>query len=274
MTLFIVIIITAVSAWLIYLRYQRARRDKLFSKPLPPEWIKILEDNVPLYPRLPRELRRKLHGCINVFLDEKEFFGCAGLQITDLIRLTVAANASLLLLGRDNPRFTGFTSILVYPETYVANEIIYDGPVEVHGQSARAGESWHRGPVVLSWSDISHDRLDEHHGHNVILHEFAHKLDEENETMDGLPILRESNDYKQWAEVLTREYNALQKKVAQGKDTVLDGYATVSPPEFFAVATESFFEKPVQMKTGMPELYEQLEKFYNLDPASWHAPAG
>lgn len=270
MTLFIGLLITAISAWIAITQYRRHRREKLFHRPLPPEWLRILENNVPLYNVLPPELRQELHGCINLFLDEKEFIGCAGMQITDEVRLTIAGNASILLLKRDTHHFTGFTSILVYPETYVADEIKYDGLVEVRQQSARAGESWHRGPVVLSWGNIMQDRLEHHRGHNVILHEFAHKLDEENEIMDGLPILRNSDDYKAWSEVLRKEYDELQKRVHEGSNTVLDGYGTVSPPEFFAVATETFFEKPVQMKSRLPELYEQLKKFYDLDPASWH----
>ena len=272
MTYFTVIVITAIIVWWIVLRIQRHQRDKLFQKPLPPEWIQILKDNMPLYALLPQDLKQTLHGCINLFLDEKEFFGCAGLEITDQMRLTIAGNASILLLKRDNHRYTGFTSILVYPETYVADEVKYDGLVEIHGQSARAGESWHRGPVVLSWSDIMEDRLEEHKGHNVILHEFAHKLDEENTIMDGLPVLRNSADYKEWAEVLTKEYAALRRRVRRGKNTVMDGYGTVSPAEFFAVATETFFEKPKEMKNKLPELYERLRRFYDLNPVEWHNP--
>lgn len=270
MTLFIGLVITAIVAWLIVLQYRRYRREKLFRQPLPAEWIRILERDVPLYRLLPVDLRPVLHGCINLFLDEKEFIGCAGMQITDEVRLIIAANASILILKQDDPRYTGFTSILVYPETYVANEIEYDGLVEIHQQSTRAGESWHRGPVVLSWENIMHDRQAGNGGHNVILHEFAHKLDEENETMDGLPILRHGDDYREWAEVLRKEFNELKESVHKGRDTVLDDYASVSPPEFFAVATETFFEKPVQMKTRLPELYEQLRKFYHLDPADWN----
>ena len=270
MPIFLTIIITAIILWWAIQLFQRHRREKLFHKPLPPEWIQILKDNMPLYALLPQELLPTLHGCINLFLDEKEFFGCDGLEITEQMRLTIAGNASILLLKRDIHRYTGFTSILVYPETYVANEVEYDGLVEIHQQSARAGESWHRGPVILSWSDILDDRLKEHHGHNVILHEFAHKLDEENTIMDGLPILRNSADYKEWAEVLTKEYAALRRRVSRGKNTVMDGYGTVSPAEFFAVATETFFEKSAEMKNKLPELYEQLKKFYDLDPATWH----
>jgi MtfA peptidase len=270
MTYFIGIIVTAIIVWWIVLQLQHQRRKKLFQKSLPPEWIQILKHNMPLYALLPQDLKQTLHGCINLFLYEKEFIGCNGLEITDQMRLTIAGNASILLLKRDNHRYKGFTSILVYPETYIANEIKYDGLVEIHQQSARAGESWHRGPVVLSWSDIMHDRLKEHKGHNVILHEFAHKLDEENTIMDGLPVLRNRADYTEWAKVLNKEFHELQERVNNGTNTVLDSYATVSPPEFFAVATESFFEKPVEMKTKLPELYEQLKRFYDLDPAIWH----
>ena len=273
MATFLGICITAIVAWFVILQSRRYQREKLFQKPLPPGWIRILEKHVPLYALLPGDLRQTLHGCINLFLGEKEFIGCAGMEITDEVRLTIAGNACILLLKQDNPRYTGFTSILVYPETYVANEIRYDGLVEVHQQTARAGESWHRGPVVLAWENILQDRLAHQKGHNVILHEFAHKLDEENNIMDGLPILRSSEDYKEWSEVLRKEFRELQERVHEGSNTVLDGYGTVSPPEFFAVATESFFEKPVQMKTRLPELYEQLRKYFGLDPASWK-PAG
>jgi MtfA peptidase len=231
--------------------------------------MQILERNVPLYLLLPQHLRQELYGRINIFLGEKEFIGCGDLEITDEIRLTIAGNASILLLGHDRHCFPGFTSILVYPDTYVAKEINYDGLVETHEDSARAGESWHRGPVVLSWADVLRDTLDQNDGHNVVLHEFAHKLDEENEIMDGLPVLRDTTHYRKWAEVLTREYDSLQNSIDRGTDTVLDDYGAYSPPEFFAVATETFFEQPLRMKNKLPELYEQLKIFYNLDPAAW-----
>ena len=259
----------AIIIWLVLLQLQSDRREQLLQKPLPDEWIRILQDNVPLYSLLPGDLKATLHGCIHLFLHEKEFFGCNGLEITNQIRLTIAGNASILLLKRDNHRFKGFTTILVYPDTYVADEVKHDGMVVTHQQTARSGESWHRGPVVLSWSDIMNDRLQEHKGHNVILHEFAHKLDEENTIMDGLPVLRNDADYKEWAQVLTKEYAELKKRVSKGTNTVLDEYAITSPPEFFAVATESFFEKPQAMQNKLPELYVQLKKFYGLDPASW-----
>lgn len=270
MSILIGLIIAAIVIWLGLLQLRRARRNKLLLKPLPPPWVRILEHKVPLYVLLPHDLRVELQGRINLFLDEKEFIGCDGLLITDDIRLTIAGNACLLLLKRDKRCFPGFTSILVYPDTYVAQDIKHDGLVEIHEQSARAGESWQHGPVVLSWADVVRGTLNQHDGHNVVLHEFAHKLDEENIIMDGLPVLRENQDYAVWAQVLTREYESLQGSVDHGVPTVLDGYGATSPAEFFAVATETFFEKPLQMKNILPELYEQLKRFYNLDPAAWH----
>jgi len=264
------LIIAAILIWLGLRHLRRTRRDKLLLKPLPPAWIRILERKVSLYLLLPQDLRDELHQRINLFLDEKEFIGCAGLVITEEMRLTIAANACILLLKRDKRCFPGFTSILVYPDTYVAQDIKHDGLVEIHEQSARAGESWERGPVVLSWADVVRGTMNQLDGHNVVLHEFAHKLDEENAIMDGLPVLREGKDYAAWAQVLTREYESLQNSVDHGAHTVLDGYGATSPAEFFAVATETFFEKPLQMKSMLPELYEQLKRFYNLDPADWH----
>lgn len=252
------------------LRYRaKTRRNRLLQEPLAPEYITILENNVPLYTRLPEELRKTLQGCINYFLDEKVFVGREGLEITDETRLIIAANACMLLVNRKMKRFPGFETILVYPDTYVARNVSYDGLVEVHEDSTRAGESWYRGPIVLSLTDVVRGSSNEQDGHNVVLHEFAHKLDEENGLMDGLPVLRESAHYKEWAEVLTREYDEFLDRVEGGKNKVIDEYGAVSAPEFFAVATESFFEKSKQMKKRLPELYQQLQTFYGLDPAAW-----
>ena len=255
--------------WLIHSKLQRSRRNKLFFKPLPPGWIQILEDNVPLYSLLPENLQDELHGRINIFLDEKEFIGCRGLQMSDEIRITISGNACILLLKRDKRCFPRFTSILVHPDTYVTKQVTYDGLVEVHDDSIRSGESWHRGPVVLSWADVIHGSLNSDDGHNVVLHEFAHKLDEENEIMNGLPVLRDSSHYADWAKVLSKEYDSLLIRVEHRANSVIDAYGAVSPAEFFAVATESFFEKPLQMKQKLPELYEQFKIFYNMDPAEW-----
>ena len=175
----------------------------------------------------------------------------------------------MLLLHRKQTRFPGFKTIIVYPDTYTAKQTNYKDSLESIENSHRAGESWVRGPIVLSWGDSIRGSLNDKDGHNVVLHEFAHKLDEQSGDMNGLPVLRDSTHYATWAKVLNEEFNTLNHRAKRGKNTVLDEYGTISAPEFFAVATESFFEKSKQMKKKLPDLYEQLSRFYNIDPASW-----
>lgn len=263
------LVFAAIVVWLILIKLRKTRRYKLSRQVFKTDWIRILKKNVSLYSRLPAKLREELHGRINVFLDEKDFSGCAGQIITDEIRVTIAGTACFLLLNRDKYTFRGFTTILVYPDTYIAKQVKYDGLVAFHEDSVRSGESWHRGPVVLSWKDVLHGTQNPADGHNVVLHEFAHKLDEENELMDGLPVLRDKSHIAEWARVLNKEFDSFLIRVDHGDNSVIDGYGAESPAEFFAVATESFFEKPLQMKKKLPDLYQQLHKFYNLDPALW-----
>jgi Mlc titration factor MtfA (ptsG expression regulator) len=266
------VIILALLIWFLRKRYIQSQRNNAYHKPFNPEWLTILEKNVSLYKILPDELREELHGCINVFLHEKEFIGQDGFVINDEVKLTIAANACLLLLQGEKQFFPDFTSIIIYPATYVAKQTSYDGVTLMHETSTRAGESWVRGPVVLSWTDVLLGSKNAKDGHNVVIHEFAHKLDEQSGSMNGLPLLRESSHYHEWNTVLSQEFIALQERTKNKKNKVMDEYGTISPAEFFAVATESFFEKPRQMKNRLPNLYEQLNNFYHTDPATWLHP--
>ncbi|MEM8843959.1 MAG: M90 family metallopeptidase [Pseudomonadota bacterium] len=263
-------ILAAILFWYIRNRLKSARINRISHRPLSIEWITILSTNVRIYPLLNDVLKNELHGYINIFLDEKIFYGRDGIEINDEIRLTVAGNACLLLLQGMKNTFPGFTSILIYPDTYVAHQTKQESGLSTNEVSARAGESWMRGPVILSWADVVRGIKHPGDGHNVVIHEFAHKLDEQDGVMDGLPVLRDKSQYAEWAKVLNAEYVSLQERVKHGTNKVIDSYGAVSPPEFFAVVTESFFEKPILMKHRLPKLYEQLEKFYNIDPASWH----
>ncbi|MGH8194095.1 MAG: zinc-dependent peptidase [Woeseiaceae bacterium] len=271
MAYFLVLLFVAIAVAVIIVppRFRRWRRAKHFATPFPSVYREILERNVPLHRKMPKALKQELCGHVNVFLHEKRFFGCGGLQITDEIRVTIAGNACMLLLNRDARYFPGFTSILVYPDTYLVDDVYYDGEVEIRGQDARAGESWQRGPVILSWQDVADNFCGTSNGENVVLHEFAHKLDEENTDVEGLPILADKSQYREWAGVLTRTYESLVESPEAGGDPVFDDYALTAPAEFFAVATESFFEKPREVKQKFPELYSQFSKYYCVDPASW-----
>ena len=247
----------------------RKRRMRLRSQPLPQGVEEILSRNVGLYTLLPDKQREQLHGHVNVFLEEKRFLGLGGQEITPEVAITIAGLACMLLLNREPSYFPGFSSILVYPDTYEADQVDYDGVVETRKRSRRAGESWHRGPVVLSWSSVLQGAINAGDGYNVVLHEFAHKLDEESGRTNGQPILHAAGHYQEWAEVLGREYRSFADRVSRRKNKVIDEYGLTSPAEFFAVATESFFEKATAMQRRLPDLYEQLKKFYAVDPASW-----
>jgi len=250
-------------------RLVKRRRAQIRQRPNPEGLEDVLLRNVGLYSLLPDHLRSELRGHVNVFLSEKRFLGLGGQDITPEVQFTVAGIACILLMNREPSYFPGFSSILIYPDTYETTQVEYDGLVATHKHSRRSGESWHRGPIVLSWGDVLRGATNAGDGYNVVLHEFAHKLDEENNGTNGQPILRDAGHYEEWAETLGREYREFAKRVSRRKNKVMDEYGLTSPAEFFAVATESFFERAAAMQKKLPDLYEQLRKYYAVDPARW-----
>ena len=244
---------------------RRRRRRRVRAVPLPEAWRAVLAKNVPLYDMLPADYRRQVEDHVKVLLSEKKFEGCAGLELTDEIRLTIAAHAALLLLGSDEPRYyPGLVTILVYPTAYLAPESESDGVIVTEQEEARLGESWRRGVVVLAWDAARAGARDAHDGDNVILHEFAHQLDTEDNAADGVPHLNQPGDYRTWARAFAPQYQRLR---AQPHESVLNAYGATNPAEFFAVATETFFEKPKQLREHDPALYAELSRFYRIDPA-------
>lgn len=248
------------------------RRRELRARPFPEAWRAIVEANLPTLKRLPGDDRRELEGHAQVFLDEKRFEGCGGLEMTDEIRVTIAAEACLLLLHRETGCYPGLDSILVYPSAYVADARRVQAGLVSESRDVRLGESWHRGAVVLAWDAVLHGARDPRDGHDVVLHEFAHQLDTEDGAPDGAPSLPKRSMYASWARVLGAEFESLGESLERHRRTVIDQYGATSPAEFFAVTTEAFFEKPVQLEKRHPELYAQLAAFYRQDPARW-APA-
>ena len=244
-------------------------RKKLMNHPFPEEWAELIKKNVPLYNRLPEKLKQQLHGFVNVFLAEKNFEGCGGLKITDEIRVTIAAQACMLLLNRKTSIFKKLHTILVYPHTYTAKTVSSDGTMIIEDQSIRLGESWQNGPVVLAWDSVTGGTRNIYDARNVVLHEFAHQLDQENGSADGAPILENRSSYNTWAKILSKEYEFLKDTTKNGRRTVIDKYGATNPAEFFAVITEAFFEKPEQMQKNHPELYEELVNYYKLNPIEW-----
>lgn len=235
--------------------------------PFPEAWLAILQKRVPYYRLLSREEQAELRKLIRVFLAEKKFEGCGGLKITDEIRITIAAQACILLLNRKHDYYGGLHSVLVYPNSYVAPAKFVDDLGVVHeGDEGRLGEAWLRGSVILSWDDVRQDAFEIDDGFNVTLHEFAHQLDQQDGSFDGAPLLEKISHYRSWARVLMQEYRALTEAAERGHETLIDQYGATDPAEFFAVITEAFFETPKALKERHPELYAELKKFYRQDP--------
>ena len=248
--------------------FKRWRRRQISQKAFPKHWLEIIEENVPFYKKLSEQDKKELQGHILIFLKEKRFEGCRGLKITDEIRITITAQACILLLHRKTDYYPGLSSILVYPQAYIArmNEHL-PGGIVTEGLDVRLGESWHRGSIVLSWDDVQHGAADIHDGHNVVFHEFAHQLDNSKARGDSTPVLRNYSSYIAWARILQKEYEKLRRDVIRHHRTFLNKYGATNTAEFFAVATEYFFERAKEMRTLHPELYEDLKLFYQQDPA-------
>lgn len=254
---------------------RRRRRERLRRKPVPAEWLAIIRRNVPYWHLLAPPERQELLGHVAVLLAEKRFEGCGGLRLTDEIRVTIAAQAAVLLLGRETDYYPTVRTILVYPHRYVDERPRRqpDGTV-IEGPQVRLGESWFRGPVVLSWDDVRRGAADIRDGHNLVFHEFAHQLDAESGASEGAPALGSRSRYLAWARVLGAAYDDLREDIRSRLPTLLDAYGATSPAEFFAVATECFFERPVALRRRHPELYEQLRTYYRQDPAARADGAG
>lgn len=257
------------SAWYGYRVYHRYALEKLKASEFDPEWVGVLQKNLALYQKLPAELRCKLHGLIQVFLHEKVFSGYGGLDITDEIRLTIAAQACMLMLNRDEDLYPSLKNIYVYPDVFVSEQTHSDGYVQTTEKVSRIGESWHRGHVVLSWKHSRQGGRDEDDGHNVVYHEFAHQLDHSDGAIDGTPVLDRAGDYQDWRRVFSREFDRLRKNITDNKVSLIDPYGAVSEGEFFAVVTELFFERPLKFSLIHPELYALLCRYYRLYPHEW-----
>jgi Mlc titration factor MtfA (ptsG expression regulator) len=249
--------------------FKKRRHNRLMQKPMSEDWLEILRRNVPYYSCLSQDDQQRLQGLIHIFLDEKWFEGVGGLEMSDEIRVTIAAQACILMLNREEDLYPALRTIIVYPHTYHVQETIRrpEG-TEIESSQIRLGESWSYGTVVLSWDNVLHGASDIHDGENVVFHEFAHQLDNENGVANGLPIFPSRSQYLAWARILGQEYTNLINRLRQHHSDVLRPYGAASPAEFFAVATELFFEKPIQLHSQHPDLYEQLHLFYQQDPAA------
>jgi len=255
---------------------KQRRRRRLRARPFPKEWQAIVQRHVVFFHKLSGSDRFELLGHIQVFLAEKRFEGCGGFEITNEVRVTIAAQACLLLLHRETDYFPRLLTILVYPLSYMVQE---DHQVDQHvweeGTVRRLGETGRRmGSLVLAWAAVKHGAADPADGKNVVLHEFAHQLDYENGASDGVPALATSDQQAAWSEVMSTEFASLRAADETGIPTLLDTYGATDPTEFFAVSVEAFFEQPRALRERHPRLYAELQEYFQQDPVEYSAEQG
>ena len=243
------------------------RRARLRAQPFPPAWRRILRRRVPAVARLPPDLQQRLKGHIQVFLAEKPFIGCAGQTISDDQRVTIAAQACLLLLGQPRPRYyPRLREVLVYPDAFVVNRVMAQAGGVVQAQrQALSGESWTQGRVILSWAETLAGAADPADGRNVVVHEFAHQIDQDKGVADGRPWRVSRALRQRWAQVMGEAFERLR----QQPSAMISNYGATEPAEFFAVLSELFFEQPQALAAEVPAVYRELALLYQVNPLAW-----
>lgn len=244
---------------------KRRRRQQILASPFPPEWLAFLRRNVVHYRFLNEKEQARLRDDLRIFAAEKTWEGCGGLRITDEIKVTIAAQACLLVLGMEHNYYDRVLSILVYPQGY---HVPHEDDESGRHVDDRLGEAHYRGPVILSWAEVLSDGRHPERGANLVFHEFAHQLDMLDGVIDGTPPLASAEQSRRWHEVMTAEYQQLIEASEHGRATLLDQYGTTDEAEFFAVATECFFDRPVQLSRRHPQLYGLLREYFHQDPAA------
>ena len=251
---------------------QRYRRKLMESKGLEYYQRKYLKENSSLYRMLPKALRLELSGYINIFLYEKEFEACGGLEeVSDQMKLLIASQACILMLQNKLDIFPKLQSILVYPSAYIADggKAIFAGSVVDAPPSVRLGESWSRGNIVLAWDQVMRDAASYGTGHNVTIHEFAHQIAQQDGSQDGFPFRHDPEEQREWTDILFHEFEHLREEVEHGQHEVIDSYGAVNKAEFFAVSTETFFCASAKMKKYHPDLYREFTEYFGSDPEKW-----
>lgn len=246
------------------------RRRRILEAPFPAEWRVYLRANMKHYGYLTAEERQHLEQMVQVFVAEKYWEGAGGLELTDEIRVTIAGQACLLILGLDHDLYRDVETIIVYPSTVLpkrVEEAIFAPPRIVPEVQPVLGEAHGRGPVILTWDAVRRGGIHPELGHNVVYHEFAHKLDRVDGLVDGTPPLPSREAYERWVAICTREYETLRDRAARGLPSLLDPYGATNVGEFFAVITEQFFDIPLELEQRHPDLYRVLREFYRQDTA-------
>jgi Mlc titration factor MtfA (ptsG expression regulator) len=246
--------------------FGRWRRARILGRhAIPPEAFDTALARLPILYRLDASERTRLREAASLFIHGKTFSAAGDSAVDDSIRLAIALQACLLTLNLGEDSYRGWSEIILYPDEFLRpREEIDEAGVVHHSRDILAGESWLGGPLVLSLADV--EASGQADGFNVVLHEFAHKLDMLNGDANGFPPLHRGMDAAAWARDFSSAYEDLCRRVDTGEETAIDPYATADPAEFFAVLTEVFFETPHLLDTEYPAVYRQLQQFYRQHP--------
>lgn len=247
-------------------RWFRQRRHKrIAAQPFPAAWVEILDLNAGFIHGKSEAYQTKIRQAIQIIVAEKNWEGCGGLKLTDEHRVTIAAQMARMTASFEADYFDDVLSILIYPAAYLArSQKQIAGGIIVEGNDGRLGEAWHRGPVILSWSDVLDSVRDPFANRNVVIHEFAHQLDMRNGGQaDGFPAIESPSAASRWAQIMPAAFEELQLRCQQHQPTILDCYGASSQAEFFAVASESYFESSEALEFQWPAVYELLDGFYS-----------
>jgi len=245
------------------------RRARIRRQPFPRAWREVLQRSWRGWQHLPADLQLQVKKHTQVLLAEKPFIGCQGLVLTDEMRVLIAAQASLLLLNRRAGYFRNLRQVLVYPAAFVVDRAVNEGGVVRDERRALAGESWQQGQLILSWDDVVQGAATADDGRNVVIHEFAHQLDQEAGSANGAPWLATAARRRRWAAVMEQEFGQLRQRLDDGSRSLIDPYAATDPAEFFAVVSEVFFEQPSELAAAHPALFREFAQYYATNPLHW-----
>lgn len=254
-----------------FFRWWRTRRRQNWkARPFPHSWEDVLQQNVFQYQRLATRDQARVRDYLQVFVMERHWEGCLDFRITDEVRVTIAAQVAILVLGLNDQYFDSLLSILVYPNAYLARETrVNRAGVVFERNSAREGEAWYGGPVILSWQDVLEGGRGTNGGVNIVFHEFAHQLDMLNgRVANGVPPINSAEQYRRWTKLMQSEFRRLIHDCQSDERPLFDCYGASHISEFFAVVTEAFLQLPQAMQARHPELYALFCEFYRQDPAA------
>jgi Mlc titration factor MtfA (ptsG expression regulator) len=244
----------------------RGARPSIYP-PIPGFWPSLIQSQVPLSRRLTSAQREQLLEKMQQLIHGCRWEGCSGLRLTEDMQVIIAAHACLLVLEHPGDPYPDLDSILIYPGTFRPRRFSWTPSADSDEEDAALGQSWKHGVVILAWDSTLAGAADPADGQNVVLHEFAHQLDTASGQADGTPRLPDATALASWSAMLERDFERLGREVEAGTQGVLDHYGATDPAEFFAVATEAFFERPAELQRERPALYDALRGYYRQDPA-------